>query len=152
MSLLTAATLPFRLQTHLGGHDLYVRSFTGEEAVSKLFRFQLLAHADVYIPTVQLLGQNVTFTIELNPGQERRFLAKIASVDEFGPDERGRALYGLELVPRLWAMTQTVQSRVFERLDALSIIGHVFAGSESGSARSNGRISQQTLLCTVFRE
>ena len=107
-----------------------MRSFTGEEAVSKLFRFRLLVHSDVHIPTAQLLGQNVTFVIELrSPLEVRTFLGMIASVDELGVDEHDRVLYALELVPRLWAMTQTVRSRVFENLDPLSIIDQVFAGS-----------------------
>ena len=132
MSPSTAATPIFSLELvpKLAGVDLHVRSFTGEEAISKLFRFRLLVHTDVHIPTAQLLGQNVTFVIELRPARRcARFLAMIASVDELGVDEHDRALYALEVVPRLWAMTQTVRSRVFEKLDPLSIIGQVFAGS-----------------------
>lgn len=128
--MLATATRPFRLHTKLPGLDLHVRSFTGEEAISKLFRFRLLVHADVHIPTAQLLGQNVTFTMELrSPLEERSYLGMIASVDELGVDEHDRVLYSLEVVPRLWAMTQTVRSRVFEKLDPLGIIDQVFAGS-----------------------
>ncbi|HEX8985868.1 MAG TPA: type VI secretion system tip protein TssI/VgrG, partial [Bryobacteraceae bacterium] len=98
-------------------------------AVSKLFRFRLLADAQPYIPTAHLLGQNAVFVIELHPGERRRFLAKINAVEELGTDEHGRTSYALELVPRLWALTQTVRSRVFENLDAFHIVEQVFAGS-----------------------
>ncbi len=129
MSLLAAVTRPFRIQTTRSLPDLHVRSFSGEEGVSKLFRFRILAHTDAYVPTAKLLGQHITFLMELTPRQERRFLAMISSVDELGLDEHGRALYALELVPRLWAMTQTVQARVFEDLDLLGMIDQVFTGT-----------------------
>ena len=129
MSLLTAAVRPYTLQTAIDGCNLLIRSFTGEESVSRLFRFRLLVDTYPYIPTPQLLGQNVVFLIQIRRGQPRRFLAKIHSVEELGRDEHKRASYALELVPRLWALTQTVQSRVFENLDALNIIESVFVDS-----------------------
>jgi type VI secretion system secreted protein VgrG len=136
MSQLTAVARPFRLQTKSGIHDLWIRSFSGEEAVSKLFRFRLLAHADSHIPLAELLGQDVAFVIELR-NQERRFLAKIAFVEELGLEEHHRVLYGLELVPRLWATTQTIRARVFEDKDPLDIVKEVL--SESGSLVSIDR-------------
>lgn len=124
MSPLTTALQPFRLQVPEANCHLHVRSFTGEEGVSRLFQFRLVAHADLHIPTAALLGQPAKFVM-----QERCFLAVIASVDELGSDEHGRTLYALELVPRLWAMTRTVQARVFADQDALGIIDKVFEGT-----------------------
>jgi type VI secretion system secreted protein VgrG len=152
MPLFTAATLPFRLLLKDGSQQLRVRSFSGEEAVSKLFRFRLLVDADSHIPTARLLGQSVTFLIErpdaqmhtmqMRPGEKflpkpkprepRKFLALIGSVDELGVDEHNRVVYGLELFPRLWTMTQTVRSRVFEERKPLEIVDLVFASSGTG--------------------
>lgn len=103
-----------------------IRSFTGEEAVSRLFQFHLLAQSRTFVPASSLLGQDVIFTIELR-NCPRRFLAQISSVDELGVDEHGRHLYGIELVPRVWAMTRTVRARIFEDLDALDIVKAVFS-------------------------
>ncbi len=125
-----AAARSFSLQFKNGDCDLLIRSFTGEEAVSRLFRFQLLAQSRIFIPASSLLGQDVAFTIELR-NCPRRFLAKISSVDELGVDEHGRHLYGIELVPRIWAMTRTVRARIFEDLDALDIVKAAFSETEA---------------------
>ncbi|HWQ52513.1 MAG TPA: type VI secretion system tip protein TssI/VgrG [Bryobacteraceae bacterium] len=132
MSLLTDG--PFTLETNLQDRDIHIRSFTGEEAVSKLFRFRLLVDVYPAVTTAQLLGQNVKFTVELR-NEKRSFLATIAAVDELGKDEHKLPLYSLELVPRLWGLTQTVRSRVFEGLTPKAIINQVL---ESSGVRVNG--------------
>ena len=129
MSLSTGVTRPFSLQTKVPGCELHVRSFTGEEAVSRLFQFRVVAHADAHVPVEALLGQSVTFAMAPRAAPERRFLALIASVDELGADDHHRPLYALELVPRLWAMTRTIQARVFTDANALGILDKVFEGS-----------------------
>ncbi len=129
MSSLTAVARPFRLETSIQHHHLHIRSFTGEEAVSRLFRFRLLVNVDPFIPTADLLGQNVKFIMELGPASVREFLATVVSVDELGPDERTGTLYSIELAPRIWKLTQTIRARVFENLKPLAIIEKVLAQS-----------------------
>ncbi len=129
MSSFAAAVLPFTLQTADPSQGLTVRSFTGEEAVSKLFRLHLLADAEHHIPIEHLLGQDVTFQIQLGFAVDRTFLAQIRSVEELGTNEHNHTCYALELVPRLWAMTENVRSRIFVGRTALEIIDTVFSGS-----------------------
>jgi type VI secretion system secreted protein VgrG len=135
MSSFTIATQPFTLQIKgLDAYKVFVRSFTGEEGISKLFRFRL--QVDIYpaasypaASATQLLGQEAVLKVELQPGKVRKFLATICSVEEAGADEHDCACYELELVPRLWPLYQTVRSRVFEDVKPLDIIAKVLTGS-----------------------
>ncbi len=115
--------------------DIHVRSFTGEEGISQLFRLQVLvdisgnASGGAPIRAADLLGRDAVFGLELDGVEVRKFLATISSVEELGTDEHLCAVYELELVPRLWPLVQTVRSRVFEGLEALEIVEQVFKGS-----------------------
>ncbi len=129
MSLLGITSPPYELQTALTGYDLKVLSFAGEEAISRLFQFRLRVSVEPRLTIAQLLGQNVTFQMNLRPGTQRRFLAKIRSVEDLGTDEHNRALYNLDLVPRFWNLTQTVRARIFADKSPTEIIGQVFAGT-----------------------
>jgi type VI secretion system secreted protein VgrG len=132
MSLLSLADRPYILHTPFVGYELRIRSFTGEEAVSKLFRFQVVVESPCHMAIEHVLGQNVTFYMHVRRNHERRFAAKIRSVEELGTDEHGRTLYTLELVPRVWEFTQNVRSRIFMDATPVEIIESVFSGSGIG--------------------
>lgn len=132
----------FTLETNLQGYDVNVRSFTGEEAVSKLFHFRLLVDVYPAVSTTQLLGQSVKFSIELR-NKKRTFLATIAAVDELGMDEHKLPLYSVELVPRLWALTRIVRARVFQDLTPKAIITQVL---EASGVRVNGNFRLDDLV------
>jgi type VI secretion system secreted protein VgrG len=140
------------LKTALDGYSLRVLSFTGEEAVSRLFHFRVRVNAHPRLTTPQLLGQNVDLVLASGPLNQRRFLAKINSVEELGTDEHSGWVYNLDLVPRFWALTQTVRARIFENDTALNIIDKVMAQSGVRVLAPSRADTQKRPYCVQYFE
>jgi type VI secretion system secreted protein VgrG len=111
--------------TPLGKDILILESFSGTEAISTLFAFELLMLSeDPSIPFDALVGQKVTVTVALENGGERHFdgyvrsFARITSMDD-------RARYRAEMVPWFWFLTQNTNSRVFQNKTTPEIIKRV---------------------------
>ena len=62
---------PYQLTTPLGKDVLLLRKFTGREALSELFSFDLEAYAELHneVPFDQLLGKKVTIQISRESGK-----------------------------------------------------------------------------------
>jgi type VI secretion system secreted protein VgrG len=115
-----------RLATPLGPDKLLLRSFTGREAISELFSFQLdLLSEDSTINFDDLVGQNVTFAITLADGETYRyfngFISRFAQLPGIGRLAR----YQAEVVPGLWFLTRTTDCRIYQNLSVPEIIKDV---------------------------
>ena len=124
---LTQQNRQIKLTTPLGDDKLLLVGFSGQEEMSRLFRFQLdLISEDNGIKAADIVGKNITFSIDLKDGSQRffnGFVSRFAAGDE----EDGRRNYRAEVVPWLWFLTQTADCRLFQNKKIPEIIEQVFS-------------------------
>ena len=139
--------------------DLHVISFTGREASSELFRFEIvLATRWVEEPLHQemeeaLLGQPAYLSIHSEDGPRRVIQGLVASFQlEASAPEIGRPCVRVELVPKLWLATLKKRSRIFQDMTVREVIDAVL--SEWGVPRS-WRVTEEwapRTYCTQYDE
>ncbi len=111
------------LDTPLGPDVLLLRAFTGHEALSQLFLFQLdLVSENLDIDLNALLGQQVTVGITLTDGRTRRFFNGIVSRIRQLPSEGRLACYQADVVPSLWLLSRTTDCRIFQNKSTPEIV------------------------------
>ncbi len=114
-----------RLDTPLGENALLVRRLDGEEHLSQPFRLELeLLSDDGLITPNDLLGQNVTITIDLADG-ERHFNGFVRQFGQYGYDGQF-ARYRAVVVPWLWFLSRTADCRIFQDQSVPDIVKAVF--------------------------
>ena len=157
MGIYTQANRPIAVSTPLGPDTLLLISVAGEEALSALFRFELemLAIAHDSVPFDQVLGQSVTVTLALPDGSTRPINGIVSSFCQAevvaGPQGRSTFIrYHAELVPRLWLLTKTFQSRIFQQMTIPDILKQVLAGLDV-SFQIQGTF-QPREYCVQYRE
>ncbi|MGO2243150.1 MAG: type VI secretion system tip protein TssI/VgrG [Halomonas sp.] len=105
-----------------GVDDVAVIDFTHREAISQPFELVLnLASRDGSLDAAELLDREATLTIWQDGEPLRRVHGIIA---EFGRGDRGhrRTFYSLVLRPALWRLSLRQNSRIFQKVDSLTII------------------------------
>lgn len=121
----TQAARALRIDTPLGPDALLLRSVSGQEAVSQLFRFQLeLLSEDDAIDFDSIVGQNVTLHLQI-VDSERHINGFISRFSQAGRDERFTH-YHAEMVPWLWFLTRKADCRIFQRKTTPDIIKKIF--------------------------
>ena len=117
------------ITTPLGPDKLLLVGFTGQEAVSRLFSFQLdmIAENDTDIAFDKLLGQKIIVRLNLPEDKERYFngICKRVSQGEQGNDFTS---YRMEIVPQFWMLTKRAQSRIFQQKSVPDILKKVLEG------------------------
>ena len=120
---------PMGVTTPLGKDVLLLVGFTGQEAVSRLFCFQLdmIAENDKDIAFDKLLGQKIGVRLNLPDDKERYFngICKRVSQGEQGVDFTS---YRMEIVPQFWMLTKKAQSRIFQQKSVPDILKKVLEG------------------------
>ncbi len=119
---------PMRVTTPLSPDALIVVGFQAHEAISQLFHVQLdLISQEGSVPFDSLLGQKVTVEWDLADGGHRYFGGVVS---RFSQAERTVKFtrYRMELVPKLWFLTRTSQSRIFQHKNVPDILKAVFQG------------------------
>src|SRR5262245_3945333 len=101
--------------TPLGKDKLLLVGFSGQEAISQLFHFQLdlLAENGTEVAFDKLLGQRISIEIVLRSGT-KRYLNGICNRVSQGERDTTFTAYRLEIVPQLWMLTLRAQSRIFQ--------------------------------------
>lgn len=129
MATYIQAERPLRVATPLDQDALLLTGFAGREAISQPFEFQLSLVAEIGTPVAfeKLLGQKVTFSIELAGGLTRHFAGICKSVGE-GPRDHTFASYRMEVVPQFWLLSKRAQSRIFQQLTVPEILKRVLEG------------------------
>lgn len=121
--------------TPLGTDVLLLQQFTGTEAISGLFRFELelLADSSTTIAFDRILGQSVTVSLMM-PGGSKRYFNGIVSRFTEGrriPSAQGGGtftVYRAEVVPQFWTLTRKHQSRIFQQMAVPDILKQVLQG------------------------
>ncbi len=150
---LTQANRLIAINTPLGPDVLLLRGFTGQEAMSRLFSFELdLLSTDPEIKFKDIIGQTVTLRVVLGRDKERFFNGVISRFMQTGSDA-GLANYRATMVPRLWFLTRTADCRIFQNKKVPDIIQEIL--------KENGITDIKTVLkgtyeardyCVQYRE
>lgn len=103
--------------------DLFsVIGFTGEEALSALYRFDvtLCAESPDLDPT-SLLGQAATLTLSTF-GQSRDIHGLVVEAEYLRDEEGIGSVYRALLMPRLWRLTESRRNRIFGPASPVSVV------------------------------
>jgi type VI secretion system secreted protein VgrG len=143
--------------------DLLLVDFTGEEAVSTLFRYRLhvLAENPAQVPFEKVLGKTVTVELELpnskRPREQKRTFQGICQRVTQGETDDRFTHFWLDVVPAVWRLTKIARSRVFQHVAVPAILSELFKGVDPDGSSS----VQDTLLpqekqprdyCVQYRE
>lgn len=111
------------LSTPLGREVLLLRGFSGREALSQLFSFQLdLVSENLNIDFSAIVGRRVTMGMTLADGHTQRFFNGVISRFCQLPSEGRLARYQAEMVPWLWLLSRTADCRIFQNKSTPDIV------------------------------
>src|SRR4030095_7243546 len=149
----TQAGRRISISTPLGGDALLLRSFTGVEGISQLFRFDLdLISEKESISFDSIVGKDVTVRVVLADGSERYWSGFVSRFSQ-GSQDRRFTTYRAEMVPWLWFLTRTADCRIFQNKTAPQIIEMIFQdlGFKDFSLRLKGSFVTRD-YCVQYRE
>jgi type VI secretion system secreted protein VgrG len=120
---------PLAVATPLGPDDLLLVGFSGHEAISHLFSFQLdlVAENQKTIAFDKVLGQNITVRLAVTDDEERFFNGMCNRFSQGSRDDTFTS-YRMEIVPQFWLLTRRAQSRIFQRMSVPDILKKVLEG------------------------
>ncbi len=109
----------------LAADALEVAEFTGVEEISRPYRFSVrLVSDDPELDLDAVVGRPATLRLRRHEGDPLPIGGVVADVRQGGYDAR-RYAYEVTLVPRLWLLTLSHQSRVFQQLTVEQIVAEV---------------------------
>lgn len=140
-----------QVNTPLGADALLLKSFSGSESISHLFRFQLdlMAEREQAVTFDELLGQKITVRLTLPDEEERYFNGIVSSFSEGGRDEIFTS-YHAQMVPQLWLLTRQHRSRIFQHMNVPDILKKVLQGLDV-SFDLHGTFEERD-YCVQYRE
>jgi type VI secretion system secreted protein VgrG len=117
------------LETPLGPNKLLLESYTGHEAISELFSFQLeLLSEDPKIDFASLLGSKISFGVAGPDNAEKRYIQGIVTAFAQLPSRERVAHYRATVSPSVWKLTRKRQSRIFQQKSVPDILKAVLEG------------------------
>lgn len=141
------------ITTPLGKDELLLRGFSGSEAVSQLFHFDLdLLSENDSIKFQDVVGKNITLRIYDAAGAERHWNGFISRFSQ-GAQDRRVTSYRAQMVPWLWFLTRTADCRIFQSLKVPDIIQKIFKdlGFSDFELRLYGSYTPRD-YCVQYRE
>ncbi|MDL1968307.1 MAG: type VI secretion system tip protein VgrG [Deltaproteobacteria bacterium] len=120
------------IDTPLGMDVLLLAGFKGIEDISGLFSFELnLLSENHNIKFEDIIGKNVTVSIILADGDKRFFngiISRFSQVKGRAEDGKGSYVshYTATMVPWLWLLKRTADSRIFQKLSVPDIVEKIF--------------------------
>jgi|HubBroStandDraft_6_1064221.scaffolds.fasta_scaffold10929_5 type VI secretion system secreted protein VgrG len=150
---LTQATRQITIDTPLGEDVLLLRSFQGQEAISRLFSFDLdLVSEDPSINYEDIVGQAVTVSLMLADASPRYWNGFVSRFVQAGRDSNV-SVYQATIVPWLWFLDQTTDCRIFQNKTAPDIIKQIFQeyGYRDFTLRLYGDFVKRD-YCVQYRE
>ena len=114
------------IATPLGEDAVLLSALSGDEGISRLFRFDLeLLSVSDSIDFNAIVGQNVTVRLTLASGKDRYFNGFISRFSQGGRD-RDLISYHAEMVPWLWFLTRKSDCRIFQKMKVPDIVKQIF--------------------------
>lgn len=153
----TQAGRTLSLSTTLAYDHLLIQNFRYNEGLSQLFSLEInILHDDgedcdepTWIEPVELVGKPMCVTAEQKDGA-KRFFNGICSRFTLSHYDKRFSLYSAEIVPQLWLLTQTFQSRIFQNKSVEEILRKVFEGFLVKYEISN--LTDKRNYCVQYRE
>ncbi|HET6762114.1 MAG TPA: type VI secretion system tip protein TssI/VgrG, partial [Longimicrobiaceae bacterium] len=153
MPAYSQAHRPLRVTTPLGEDVLLLAALHGVEGVSMPFELQLsLLSEDPAVSAADLLRKPVTVALRLADESERTLHGLIRRFVQQGRAEELTA-YQAEVVPWLWFLSLSHESRIYQNLTTLEIVEQVFR--DRGFADFESRCSRAypaREFCVQYRE
>jgi len=120
------------IETPLGKDALLLAGFRGTEGISSLFHFDLdILSENHSVVFEDIIGKNVTVSMIMTDGSPRLINGIISSFcQERGSGESGTnsdlSFYTATMVPWLWLLTRSANSRIFQKLSVPDIVEKIF--------------------------
>ena len=113
---------PLSVTTPFGADVLLLDAFSGVEAISQLFRFQLtMRSANDALAPATIIGASVTVKMAVPDGPERYFNGIVSRFVHSGSNH-AFAYYTAEVVPSLWLLTLSRNRKIYQNQGADAII------------------------------
>ena len=142
-----------KLTTPLGEDVLLISRFTGEEELSKTFRYELdLFSTDGKVKFDDIVGQNVTVKVEAEKVGTRIFNGFVSEFQQMEPRDQ-LARYRAIVVPWFWYLTRVSDCRIFQQKSVPEIIEQVFSSRNFSQYELRLSGSYKPLeYCVQYRE
>jgi type VI secretion system secreted protein VgrG len=111
-----------------GKDDFILVNFSGSEAMSRLFSYQLevLSEKDSIAPK-DIIGKKISWTVQYGGDKQRLFKGYISHLSVGGRGLYKMFSYRLTVVPWLWFLTCTANCRIFQGKAVDEIIKSIFS-------------------------
>ena len=155
----TQAERLFQLSTPLGENVLLFKGMTAEEGMSELYCFKLdLLSTNHGISFKDIIGKNVTLSIALADRKTRYINGIVAEFAQIRSGEYGEtgvvlSSYTATVVPMLWLLTQTMDSRIFQNMSVPEIAEKIFREKQIGEFKMDLKaVYDKREYCVQYRE
>ncbi len=141
------------ISTPLGPDTLLLRGFTGSEAISHPFQFELdLLSENDSIKFQDIVGKNVTLRLFDDQGAERHWNGFITRFAQGSQSDR-LTEYRARMEPWLWFLTRKADCRIFQNVAVPEIIRQIFVelGFQDFEFRLYGQFEPRD-YCVQYRE
>ncbi len=152
MPLYSQAGRLISVTTPLGEDELLLTGFTGHEAISRMFQFQLtMLSEDTDIDFTAIIGQSVTINVIQSDDSKRYFNGFVSHFACTGK-EGDMTRYELQLVPKLWTLTRCADCRIFHNKTGPDIIKQILTDRGIKFEDSIGGSYKTLEYCVQYRE
>lgn len=136
MAKSTQKNRQLKVQTPLGEDVLLLNRLRTQEEVSRLFKYRAQFVVDeesskskivTELDVSKILGELVTITVEQSNVNTRKLMGVISNFSQVGRRQR-YSFYEALIVPSVWKLTQSVQSRIFQQKSVPDILKKMLEG------------------------
>lgn len=142
------------IETPLGKDVLLFRRMAGVEELGRIFQYELeLCSEDPNIAFDDIIGENVTVRMNYTES-DARFINGVIQRFSRTQEVEDLTYYQATIVPSFWFLTRTRDCRIYQNMDAVSIIKDVFG--EHGITDVEYKLGSVTYptreFCVMYRE
>lgn len=154
MPSLTQKDRLLKFTSPLGADVLLAESLKGREGISELFAFEveLLAVRDTSIEAKSIVGKKVTVDIHVSDKGDARHLNGIVNSFEFCGGDEEFNVYRAFIVPRMWLLTKSMNTRVFQNKTVTDVIKAVLSPYTITLEDKTQASYTELEYCTQYRE
>ena len=138
----------------LGANVLLPERLAGSEGVSELFHYEieLLADPDTAIDAKNIVGQKVCVGIQAADSGTQRYINGIVASFEMSGGDTDFVNYRASIVPNVWLLTQSRNTRVFQGKTVTDVVKAVLQPYGISPAIQTSATYTPMEYCTQYRE
>ncbi|MDQ8159022.1 MAG: type VI secretion system tip protein TssI/VgrG [Gemmatimonadota bacterium] len=122
---------PFRLKTPLGQDALMLQDWEGDEGLSTLFCFRVIALSERDdITASDLLLKSVSLSLRLPDGTDRTIYGVVSRLQRGSRSVQGLVSYELEIRPPQWVLSLDEGFEIFQKMSAREVVDRLFTGMD----------------------